>query len=182
MASGPLGRDAFSSAGSSGDPSQVVTPNDSTPRRAYRAAYERHLPGPSAGRVTSTTASRARSSRTGDTLLSRQDLFSASVRSLAAVASGARPSHRRAMPSEVPVRAILKRTNGCASANLPPVSDTTSSREGDPWILIEPLRGGADAQAARALPTANRATPLRSKSLALLLSLRTARAESCSEG
>jgi hypothetical protein len=169
MAKGPVGRDAFSVSGSSGDPSQVFTPNDSLPRRAYRAGYERHLAGPSAGRVTSTTAPRASSSRTGETLLSRQEAFSASVSSLAAVASGARPSHRRAMPSELPVRATLKRTNGFASANLPAVSETTWRNSGDPWILIDPLSGAEDAQAAKALPRANRAMPLRSNELALLL-------------
>lgn len=181
MAKGPVGSDAFSVSGSSGDPSQVFTPNDSMPSSAYRAGYERHLGGPSAGRVTRTTAPRASRSRTGETLLSRQDVFSASVKSLAAVAIGARPSHRRAMPSELPVRATLKRTNGFASANLPPVSETTWSSEGDPWILIDPLSGVGDAQAATALPIAKRAMPLRSNELALLLFTGMPLAARCSE-
>ncbi len=181
MAKGPVGRDAFSVSGSSSDPSQVFTPNDSMPRSAYRAGYERHLGGPSAGRVTSTTASRASRSRTGETLLSRQDVFSASVKSLAAVAIGARPLHRRAMPSELPVRATLKRTNGFASSNLPAVSETTWRNEGDPWILIDPLSGAGDAQAATALPIAKRAMPLRSNELALLLMTCIPLAARCSE-
>lgn len=114
-------------------------------------------------------------------MLSRQDLFSASVKSLAAVASGARPSHRRAMPSELPMRAILKRTNECASANRPAVSDMTPSREADPWILIDPLSGAGDAQAATALPIAKRAMPLRSNELALLLITGMPLATRCSE-
>lgn len=181
MAKGPVGSDAFSVSGSSGDPSQVFTPDDSMPRSAYRAGYERHLGGPSAGRVTRTTASRANRSRTGETLASRQFAFSISVRSLAAMASGARPSHRRAMPSELPVRAILKRTNECASANRPAVSDMTPSSEGDPWILIDPLSGAGDAQAATALPIAKRAMPLRSNELTLLLITCIPLATRCSE-
>ncbi len=181
MANRPVGRDAFSVSGSSGDPSQVFTPNDSMPKSAYRAGYERHLGGPSAGRVTRTTAPRASRSRTGETLLSRQDVFSASVKSLAAVAIGARPLHRRAMPSELPVRATLKRTNGFASSNLPAVSETTWRNEADPCILIDPLSGAGAAQAATVLPMTNRAAPTRSNELALLLIIRMPLAARCSE-
>ena len=73
------------------------------------------------------------------------------------------------MPSELPVRATLKRTNGFASANLPAVSETTWRNEADPCILIDPLSGAGAAQAATVLPMTNRAAPTRSNELTLLL-------------